>query len=239
MVRLRLPSTVESTIEVAITAEADCLSEGIVSSFLVSCFPPEMGAIVFGGLTGGAAGGGAFAMVPELTPRLAKKSEKTSLADCQFPQPSRHTRADSPTLFSFSHSQNTAPTAGPYCPPLCGRTYHAAFKASAMTDGMVEATDEGEASDVDVTLLVSTEETTAEICTGTGAEVSLASADALEDLSGISALVLSFVVDRSSLDTGKEYSSPFPGIRIEPPQCGHFPLLPAKKSLTCIGCWQW
>lgn len=67
-----------------------------------------------------------------------KKSGKTSFAVCHVPQPSRHTNELSPTLFSFSQSQNTEPIAGPYWPPLGGLTYQAALGASEITSGITD-----------------------------------------------------------------------------------------------------
>lgn len=43
----------------------------------------------------------------------------------------------------------------------------------------------------------------------------------------------------SARETGREYSSPSSGIRIDWLQFGHLPRLPAKKFLTCIGSLQW
>src|SRR5262249_9561237 len=58
-------------------------------------------------------------------------------AGCQSVQPSRPTSESLLTRPSSSHLRITSPLAGPYCPPLGGRTYQIAAGASAI--GSAEA----------------------------------------------------------------------------------------------------
>lgn len=53
-----------------------------------------------------------------------KDSGTSSRAESQLSSPSRHRRASAVTRFSAIQSRSIWVVAGPYCPPLGGRTYH-------------------------------------------------------------------------------------------------------------------
>src|SRR6185295_16424210 len=79
-----------------------------------------------------AAMGIAAAAAPTGGPLAAWRLGKSCPAVCQSVQPSRHTSESLLTRPSESHFRITSPLAGPYCPPLGGRTYQMAAGASAI-----------------------------------------------------------------------------------------------------------
>ena len=67
------------------------------------------------------AGGVSLSAIAEEPP---KDSGTSSRAESQLSSPSRHRRASAVTRFSAIQSRSIWVVAGPYCPPLGGRTYH-------------------------------------------------------------------------------------------------------------------
>src|SRR5262245_13153569 len=63
---------------------------------------------------------------------MATSDGKSAPASRQSVQPSRQTSESLLMRPSAIHLRITSPRAGPYCPPLGGRTYHTAFGASAI-----------------------------------------------------------------------------------------------------------
>ena len=68
-----------------------------------------------------AGGGGSLIAIAEEPP---KDSGTSSRAESQLSSPSRQRRASAVTRFSAIQSRSIWVVAGPYCPPLGGRTYH-------------------------------------------------------------------------------------------------------------------
>jgi hypothetical protein len=79
---------------------------------------------VFGvGFVGLATAGGGVSLIPRAE-EPPKDSGTSSRAESQLSSPSRHRRASAVTRFSAIQSMSIWVVAGPYCPPLGGRTYH-------------------------------------------------------------------------------------------------------------------
>src|SRR6056297_875135 len=86
---------------------------------------------------------------------LVAKSGKASAADRHCGHPSRHTSELVATRPSSIHWANLSPPAGPYCPPLLGRTYQAA-SGSSVNNGYLDGaarTDVAAACGADVSFL--------------------------------------------------------------------------------------
>ena len=75
------------------------------------------------GLVGLATAGGGGSSIPRAE-EPPKDSGTSSRAESQLSSPSRHRRASAVTRFSAIQSMSIWVVAGPYCPPLGGRTYH-------------------------------------------------------------------------------------------------------------------
>ena len=79
--------------------------------------------VFFVGVAGLATAGGGGSLIA-IAGEPPKDSGTSSRAESQLSSPSRHRRASAVTRFSAIQSRSIWVVAGPYCPPLGGRTYH-------------------------------------------------------------------------------------------------------------------